>query len=97
LRWQNNGHSGVVTASTSGSCRLAQGDQANVPSARARTSAERKRSEALGAKEEDGLVPVIELVQRREAKRKPQRDQAEADSNDAGVEEPRPDQGVLPP
>ena len=50
----------------SGSCRLAQDDQRSVPSARARTSAERKRNEAAEAEEEEEVALVIELLQRRE-------------------------------
>ncbi len=71
MRWQNNEHSDVATANMSGSCRLARGDQRNVPSARARTSAERKRNEAAEAGEGDEAVRVIESVQRREANQKP--------------------------
>ena len=91
MKWQNNEHSDVATASTSGSCRLERDDQANVPSVRARTSVERKRSEAAGAAEGAEAVPVIELVQRREAKRRLQPGQAEAESDEANVEVPRLD------
>ena len=85
MRWQNNEHSDVATANMSGSCRLAQADQVNARSAKVRTSGERKRNEVAEVEEGGELVPVIELVQRREANRRPQPGQVEADSNDAGV------------
>jgi hypothetical protein len=75
---------------------LAQADQRSARSATVRTSAERKRNEAADVEEGDEVVPVIELVQRREANRRPQPGQVEAGRNDAGVEVPRPDYIVLP-
>jgi hypothetical protein len=74
---------------------LGQGDRPSAQSANVRTSIERKRNEAAEVKEGDEAAPVIELAQRRAAKRKPQPDQAEADSKDAGVEVPHPDYRVI--
>ena len=87
MRWPNNEHSDVATANMSGSCPLAQGDRTIVPSVRARISAERKRNEAAEAKEGGEAVPVIELVQRREANPRPLASQAGGESGSASAEE----------
>ena len=91
MRWQNNEHSDVATANTSGSCRLARDDQTSVLSVRARTSVERKRSEAAEAEEEDEVVPVIKSVLLRGGKQRPQPSLAEVESDSVGVEVTRLD------
>ena len=91
MKWQNNEHSDVATVNTSGSCRLVRADQRSARSAKARISAVRKRNEATEVEEGAKAVPVIELVQRREAKRRLQPGQAEAESDEANVEVPRLD------
>ncbi len=56
MRWPSNEHSGVKTVSTSGSCPLAQGDQASVRSVKARISTVRKRNEDREADGEEEVV-----------------------------------------